>query len=156
MARTLSANAIAAVLAQQTDQVFLELLTISGPGFDTFRVANNTENVISNGETYLGFPFELRLPEDIDQRAPQAQLRISNVGRELIAAVRGLAGGATASLRVVLAASPDTLELGPFDFDLLLSQYDAQWITFTLGFEPVLPSAFPAGSFTPDLFPGLF
>lgn len=154
--RTLSIAAIRAMLSSSTGDVFLALLTIEHPTITTVRVVDNTESITSRGHTYAPFPFGLVLPEDSDQGVARAQLQISNVSRELVDEIRSLTEPASVTLEIIRAEDPDLVEVGPFVFDLKNASYTVDAVTAELGYEPVRELGFPAGSFTPDRFPGLF
>ncbi len=64
MSRTLSAAALAAILGQETSEVFVALAELSAVGMDTIRIAANGEDVVSGGDTYSAFPFRIDLPSD--------------------------------------------------------------------------------------------
>lgn len=157
MSRTLSATARAAIFAQQTDQVFLALLTLthaSLPG--PIRVVNNMVDIVSRGDTFIGYPFQIALPGESEDELPRVQVMIDNVDRTLVEAVRTLTSPPTLTLEIVLASAPDTVEAGPFPFSLRNVEYDAHVITGDLAFEDVLNEGFPQHSFTPNHFPGVF
>lgn len=158
MPRTLSSTARRALFAQETGEVFLLLLTISHPSLaQPIRVVNNSEDVTSGGWVYQRFPFELALPPETEDAPPTVQLRIANADRQIVQAVRSLSGAAmTVDLSVVLASSPDTVEAGPYRFTLRDVSYNAAIVEGTLRFEDVLNEPFPADSFTPARFPGMF
>jgi hypothetical protein len=157
MSRILSTAARQAMFAAETEQVFLLLLTIAHADLaETIRVAHNSQDVVSRGETYLAYPFRIELPADRDDQVAQVQLSIDNVDRQIVQAVRSLSGSPSVTLEVVLASSPDLLEAGPFEFSLLDAGYDALTVTGTLGYEDVLNEPYPGDSFTPNLFPGMF
>jgi hypothetical protein len=158
MPRTLSSTARRAIFAQETGEVFLLLLTIAHPQLaEPIRVVNNNEDVVSGGVTFQRFPFELALPPETEEAPPTVSLRIANADRQIVQAVRALAGDAmTVDVSVVLASSPDTIEAGPYRFTLRDVSYDAAIVEGTLRFEDVLNEPYPADSFTPARFPGLF
>jgi ABC-type Fe3+-hydroxamate transport system substrate-binding protein len=156
MSRVFSAAALREMLAQTSGEVFHQLLTISHPDMTTIRVVDNTQDVVSRGNTYTAFPFGLSLPADATERLPVAQLSISNVDRRLVDEIRSLSGPMTATLEIVTATTPDTVEVGPFVFDIVSAEYDRETITATLAYEPILAEPFPADSFDPQRFPGLF
>lgn len=60
------------------------------------------------------------------------------------------------TLSLVMASTPDTIEAGPFTFNLREVEYDAEFVSGNLLFEDILNEPFPADSFTPARFPGLF
>lgn len=146
------------MFAQETGEVFLLLLVIEHPSLPApIRVVNNTEDIDSGGVTYQRFPFELALPPENDEAPPTVSLRIANADRQIVQAVRSLAGEAmTVALSVVMASSPDTVEAGPYRFTLRDVTYDAAIVEGTLRFEDILNEPYPADEFTPARFPGLF
>ena len=157
MARSVSATLEAAVYAQQTDEIFLILLAISHADMsETLRFVNNTEDVVSGGETYTAFPFAIDLPSDTEDSLPSVQLVIDNIDRSIIEELRSIDSAPTIAVSVILASDPDTIECGPLSFSLKSIDYDAKVITAQLGFEDILNEPFPAGTFTPTDFPGLF
>uniref|UniRef100_UPI003F802BDE DUF1833 family protein n=1 Tax=Xanthomonas sp. 0924 TaxID=2835534 RepID=UPI003F802BDE len=60
----------------------LELLEMTAPSFGAvLRIANDTQDWVSNGNTYKGFPFRFKPPTDSAGQTPRAQLEVDNVGR---------------------------------------------------------------------------
>lgn len=156
MSRTLSTAAVRELLAQHSGEVFLVLLTLSHPSMTTLRVVSNTENITSRGNVYTAFPFEIALPPDLSEELRPVRLSISNVDRRLIDEIRGIASPIAVRMEIVTAGAPNTLEVGPFDFEMASAEYGVETITATLTYEPVLFSSFPGKTFDPQLFPGLF
>jgi hypothetical protein len=153
----LSAAALQAVLAHQTEKVFLACLTITHADLALpIRVVNDGQDLVRTEGVFTAYPFEVPMPDSDSQKPPQVRLRIDNVDRSITAALRALSSKPTVTLEVVLADSPNTIEAGPFPFTLQLASYDALVVEGTLGFEDVLNEPFPKDSFTPKLFPGLF
>jgi len=157
VSRTLSLTARQAVFSQETDQVFLLLLTIAHPDMAVpVRVVNNLEAVTSRGNEFIAFPFQINLPYDKDDQITQVTLTIDNVDQQIVVGVRALSSPPTVTLEVVLAASPDTVEAGPFDFSMKSATYDSLVVEGVLGFEDILNEPFPGNAFTPQNFPGMF
>lgn len=156
MSRTLSPAAVRELLAQSSGEVFVLLLTLTHASMPAVRLASNTEAVTSRGQVFLAFPFSLDLPADLAEQLVTVQLSISNVDRRLVQALRSIADPIAVTLEVVTAGSPDTVEVGPYLFDMQSVSYNAASITATLSYEPILNEPFPAGSFTPQSFPQLF
>lgn len=155
--RVLSATAAKAILARETDEVFLCLLEITHPDITTIRIANNTEPVIRADGTYNPYPFEAVLPEDSDSASPAVQLRIDNIDRDVTRAIRNLSGVPKCTLRVVLASNPNVDEVGPFNFSILNIDYDVMTISAQIGYEEdFLNQAVPAQSYIPSNSPGIF
>jgi hypothetical protein len=155
--RTLSVPALRAITAQETGEVFLILITITHDDLaDPLYFVNNTENITSRGHEFLGWPFEIALPDEREDALPTVQLRIDNVDRRILEGIRGLPTAPTVLLEIVLASAPDVVEAGPINFTLRGVEYDALVITGTLAPEDVLNEPAMQYSFTPALFPGLF
>jgi hypothetical protein len=146
-----------AVHAQETDEVFLVLVTIEHPELQQIiRVSSDAVHTVSRGETYLAIPFDLQLPEDGEDRPPRARLTIDNVSREIVLALRQIQAAPTVTMEVVRASEPDLVEASfPF-FRLQDVRYDALVVEGELGVEDLTSEPFPAARFVPSLFPGLF
>ena len=157
MSRALSQAAKQAVNAQETDEVFLLLLTLDHADLaQPIRVVNNTENVVSRGDTYVAYPFEIALPDEDPESVARVTLRIDNVDRQIVQSLRAIQAPLSVALEVVMASAPDTVEAGPFNMTLVAAEYDALTITGELAFEDVLNEPFPGASYIPSEYPGLF
>lgn len=157
MSRTVSPTALQAMLARETDEVFLVCMRISHSSFGTIRVVNNTEPVVRDDGTYLPYPFNLILPSDTDEQVPEITVQFDNIDGSIAQAIRTISGRPAASFDVILASSPNTIEAGPFEFAILSAQDDAMMISCTLGFEEdVLNQSIPKGNYNPSNSPGLF
>ena len=155
--RSLSSGAVAALTTQETGEVFLLLITIAHPNLvPSLYFVNNTVDVISRGNTYLGWPFQISLPEERDDALPTVQLQIDNVDRRIMEGIRALTTAPTVTVEVILASSPDTVDAGPFNFTLRGVDYTALVITGTLAPEDVLNEPAMQYAFTPARTPGLF
>lgn len=152
--RTITTEGRAALYAAQSDEAWLQLVTIDHESIGApIRLVCNTENVISRGETYQAFPFAINLPAT-DQM--QVDLVVDNVTLELVDEVRSIDTPLTITLEVVLASAPDTVEAGPFSFESRSAEYDVRQMRLTLAYEPILNLPFPAYTYTPLDYPGLF
>lgn len=160
MARSLSSTIIAAANAQQTGQVVLALLEIAHPALTTLRLVNNTEDVTSNGNSYEAFPFSVTLPADAADASPVAQVIVSNIDRQVVQAARTVAGSsaglASASLFLVAYAAPDTVLLALDDYRVQNLRYTAEALSFDMTLEQFQQEPYPAMTFTPGRFPGMF
>lgn len=155
MSRALSSTALASAFAQETDQVWLLLLTVTHPQLTTIRLVNNTVDIVSRGQTFIAFPFELELPQDDGESMPSASIRIDNVDQTIVRAFRALSTPPLVLIEAVLASSTDTVELSLEGLTFKSLTYDAATITAQLGFEPILVEPI-AVSMTPTRFPGIF
>lgn len=157
MPRLLSNRAVSAVMAQHTDEAFIMLVEFTHtPTDETFRAALNTENVVSNGEVYTATYFDITLPETANSSPKGAQIRMDNVDRRLIDLLRRITKPLSVTLRVVLAATPNVVEMEFTDLVLREADWDAATITGTLTSEDPLNQAFPSHLYEPRSFQGLF
>lgn len=155
-----------AAYAQETDQVFIALLTISSDelpepiyvasdSFELLPIAN-VRGVVSNGQEFIYLPFDISLPRDDKTGTVSAKLRIENIDRQIIGHVRSISKPVTIKMQVVLSGDVDFIEMEFDNFQLTNVGYDGMIIEGDLtldywGLEP-----FPSGRFTPSGFPGLF
>ena len=133
------------------------LLTIDHADLaEPIRVVNNTEDVTVGADTYIAFPFEIELPGEAEDQLPKARLRIDNVDRQIVDAVRTVSGTPDVTLEIVLASDPTVTEMGPFEMQLRSADYDALVVSGDLVVEDVLNIRYPGDRFTPASHPGLF
>ncbi len=157
MSRNITAQTRAALYAPETDDVFVILLTLHHPAMEVpLRVCSGGQEVASRGETFVAFPFALTLPEDEDGRAPRARLSIDNVDRQIVAAVRALTSSPQVLIEIIRAAAPDVVEARFEDFRFTNITYDSRAVTGDLTVEDFTAEPYPAASFSPSLFPGIF
>jgi len=146
-----------AVLEQNTDEVFLWLLTIEHAASGTVhRLVNNLDSVVSRGNTYMAFPFQFVLPEDDGSTLPTIQISVDNVSLELIEIIRSYGTGITISAEIILASAPNVVEYAIDDLTLIDTTYDKSSITLTAQIQDLLNQRFPADDYLPRTFPGMF
>lgn len=134
----------------------LVLLTIAHPDLPApIRVVNNTENVISNGQTYVAFPFNISLPESRDDAPPRAHLSISNVSQEIGQAIRSIVDPPFVTIRVIRQATPDVVEMIHQGLRLTGVSYNASAVSGDLVREDFVVEPYPAVTYSPAEFPGL-
>lgn len=157
MPRTFSPAMAAACLAQQTAEVLLACLTISGDGLETFRIVTDNVPLERAIGTFQPYPFEADLPEDVERSPGQVEIRICNVDREVTQLLKEYTGIPQARLEVVLASQPDTVEMGPFDFSVISAEADEMTISLRVGHhEDMLNQRVPAQTYNPTNSPGLW
>lgn len=155
--RAVSVNALRAMLAQETGEVFLVCITITHPSIVTQRLVNDAQPLVRTAGTYTPCPMQMTLPAQRSDQIPQVNLVIDNVDRTVLEQIRTVAGIPQVVMEVVLASSPDVVEAGPFDFALMSATYDVMTITGVLGYmDEVLNQKVPADEYTPTNSPGLF
>ncbi|MEM9681627.1 MAG: DUF1833 family protein [Pseudomonadota bacterium] len=154
---TISTPAREHLFAQESDEVFLVLLTIDHEVLATpIRVVNNLEEVTSRGEDFIAFPFDITLPDSHEGATPAARLTIDNVSREIGEAVRQMTSPPTVLIEIIMASAPDTVEASFPGFLMRNIKTDATKVTGELVVEDLTREPYPAVSFTPGRFPGVF
>jgi hypothetical protein len=155
MSRTVSQTFKSALFARETDEVFIVLIDLL---YDAthFRVCSESTDVTSNGETFYSFPFEISLPDSSEKEISQGTLTIDNISQDIVAGIRAATSPPTVTIQIVLASDPDTVEVEFTDYILTNVTYDALLISGSLSIESFIGEPFPADSFTPGDFPGLF
>ena len=158
MSRVVSPTALQAMLARETDEVFLVCMRISHSSFSTpIRIVNNTEDVTRTDGIYQPFPFTLVLPSDTEDDVPSVTVQFDNIDNMITDAIRTINGRPNVSFDVILASSPNVVEAGPYNFVIINSQYNSKTVSCTLGFEEdILNQAVPKGVYNPSNSPGLF
>lgn len=141
----------------QTDVAFLILLTIRySPSKTIYRVTDNTEDIVSRGETYTAYPFALQLPVESGEEIGIAQLTIDNVDLLLVDMLREAEEAPRVDIEVVLSSAVDVVEIAVLDLALRDVQWDASTITAKLFNEDFLSQSFPSDIYNPQEFAGLF
>lgn len=165
MSRNVSSNFRSGVYAQNTEEVYLLLITIDHADLaDPIRVTQDpmeelsggAKGVISRGDEFVALPFEVTLPNQDANQSPSARLKIDNITREIVTAARSITSPADVMLEVVLASDPDTVEAVMTGFKLREVTYDAFTVEGELTIELFELEPFPAGRMTPSRFSGLF
>lgn len=167
MSRTVSLTFREAIFAQETGEQPLVLITLSHPSFtiplrlctspvERFSVVPLRYGVTSRGNQYTFVPMSLVLPDDSGDKAPTARLVTDNDDREIVKVIRSLSTVPTGTLEVVLASSPDLVEAQFPDFDVKDIHYDAETVSLEFSMTSLEDEPYPAHTFNPAYFPGLF
>lgn len=166
MSRPLSPAAKQAIFSRQTGEVFVALLTISNPNFvDDIRLSNDPTQLlpeagvpgtVSRGKEYLYMPFVPELPKQDDSGVARVRITIDNTDRRMVQAIRTATSALRVTLEIVLASSPDIVEVSTAEFQLESVIYDALTISGELTIEYFEAEPCSKLRFTPSDFPGLF
>lgn len=152
---TVSVNLKADAWAQESN-LPLVLLTIDHAEMEApIRVVNNNENITSNGNEFIAYPFEISLPDSTEDAPPAAQLKIDNVAREIAQVIRELTVSPTVLIQVVRQEDYDTVEIEFPAMTLDKVTVDALTVSGNLIYEDLSREPYPAYSFNPAEFPGL-
>lgn len=145
------------VNSQHQEHAFLWLMTIRDADSNaTFRVVNNLEDVMSNGQVYTAFPFEVTLPPDTGGTPQSLKVSTVNASRDLIEIIRGTLDPPTVKLDLITSNNPNLIHKSVDFMQVGGVEYDA----LTVGFDLVSSSAFirktQQHTYNQAEFPGLF
>lgn len=151
MPRSISLSSLQALMKQEPDEQFLELITVDHDDMSSpLRKVNDKADITSNGDLYEAFPFFIELPTDEEDRISEVQLIIIVLDQVIQTELRALSTSPSVVLQVITRSSPNTVEAGPFDFTITRVEFDGPLATFTLGFNRILfEDTFPKGVFGP-------
>lgn len=157
MPRTIPANSLSGMMAQETTEAWLVLLTVTHES-GTVRLTSDAVSTTFDGQTYTPLPFDIILPSNEMGKTPQATLVLDNVDRQLIAELR--TQSTPMSVQIDVVASSDVAGGNATatytDFVLRSIDYTATSISGRLTLEDFLAEPYPKDIFSQALFPGLF
>lgn len=134
------------------------LLRINSPDLaEPIRVVQDSQDLVSNGETFIAMPFIAFRPSQPESGQPVAKLAMDNVGRELVSWIDSANGGegATVDILEVRRSDPDTVEYS-VSLDLSNVSMNTFQVTGQLSFDDLLNRPAVLWKFTPDRAPGLY
>lgn len=166
MARTVSISARAALQDGQTDEVLVMLVVITHPNLsEAVRLSSDptvrlSADPLAYGTRHQGkvYPFVLMgaiLPDDQDKSPPKTSLVFENVASGMAEAVRSIRTPVDVEIRLVLASTPDVVEVRYTRLRGVRATYDAAQVSLDISREPWTSEPMPAGRMTADRFPGL-
>lgn len=154
---TVSNAARSSMFAEETSDGLLVLLTIDHDDLvSPIRLVNNNVDIISRGEEFIAFPFELILPTNNADTPPKAQLTIDNVSLELGQVIRTISSAPELLIEVIRINDFDALEVSFPAFKLKNVRFDVSQIRGELVSEDLQVEPYPSHTFSPAHFPGLF
>ncbi len=167
---TMSPDAIKAMFSPDADSDLIMLLTIYDPDTalpvmrlaDSYlqRISETADEVIygveSRGESFIFLPMEITLPSEEEDQAPRCSIVLNDVTRYATSLIRSISSPPKILLELVLSKSPDTVEAAFSDFFIESFTYDANQVNAQLSMVDYDREPFPAHSFSPKYFPGLF
>jgi hypothetical protein len=156
MTTQISNRMACAILACETGEVVVTCLTFEHESLaEPIRIVNDTVEIVRAAGTFQSYPFEPDLPEDTEEAGGTATLSICNVDKAITQQLKSIDGIPMVTMEVVLVSQPDTVEMGPFEFDIQQAEHDQTTLTLTLGHEEdFMNQAIPAQTYTPSNSPG--
>lgn len=112
-------------LSDSASDPLLYLLTISHADLPTpIRLVRNTVDVVSRGNTYTAFPFNITLPGDGEGGQRPARIQIDNIDQRIVQTVRAIATPPTLLIEEVKGSALDTVEQSLPPMKLYAATYD--------------------------------
>ena len=106
-------------------------------------------------EPFLFVVTAAELPSDQEDAPAAASFVISNVSPEIAATLRSIIDRPTIHMAVVLASSPNLVEMEVRDLRIVGMEIDADVATLTISRLPIEEELVPTDRFTRERFPGL-
>jgi hypothetical protein len=156
MSNFISNQLLAQLYAQESDDPFLMLLTISHEDFPTIRLVNNIVDVVSRGQTYIGFPMNIRLPKDDGESHREVLIDFDNVSLELLDELRSVTTPMDVKIEMALSSNLDTVQLSLEELKLRSVVYDKQKVSAKLYMDSFLNVELSSEKYTPTIYPGMF
>ncbi len=157
MSNSLSPQLIAQLMAQESSDPYLILITLTHPSFaEPIRLVNNSEDIISRGDTFLAFPVSIRLPADDGESQRQVAIEFDNVSRFLTDSIRSVVTPIDVKLEMILASIPDTVQMSLEELKVQNLTYNSNRISARLILDNFLNVELTSERYTPNNFPGLF
>lgn len=148
-------TATAAVLGEETSEVFLTLLEITRADGSLIRLVRDTVDVTSGGNLYKAFPFDLTYPNQTDDE-PRATLQVANIDQVIGEEIQALTDPAPILFKRVLASSPSTVEDSYPGYELFDVTWDTTVLEGTLTQARYVHEPWPAKRITPDKYRSIF
>ena len=149
---TLSATGLQSALAAWTDQIWLECLTFDHASLAApIRLVNDQADLVRTAGTFIAFPFQFQDFVRGEDQSVVAMITADNVDQQIMLALRGISGKPTVTYEAVLYDSPNTVERGPMEFEVLGFQSNLTTISLRVSFAlSFLSEAWPKDYFSPQ------
>lgn len=155
--------------SEETGITVILLITITHPNLaepiyistdPTARLDATTTEIIygtiSGGINYVFLPLRLILPSDGDEGPGLIKIEIDNIHQSLIPTIRSLSSPAAFNVDIVTSDAVNTILASWPEYLLTNVTYDHMVISADLILETLYREPFPAGTFNPSEFPGIF
>ncbi len=163
-------DALRALFSQDSDSDLIILLTVYDPDTNNpiIRLADNytqrisetaddvTYGVVSRTNSFTFLPMEITLPQEEEAQAPRCSIVLHDVTRYVTPIIRNISSPPKILMELVLSKTPDVVELSFSDFFIDNFTYDANTVNASLSMIDYDREPFPAHSFSPKYFPGIF
>lgn len=155
MGRNLSDAYWAGSTLTVSDEDFLILLDLTHASVEPIYIVSDVVDVVSNGITYTGFPFEIVFPQEDDQ-IPRGRVRIQNVDKRIGHAIHKLRTPPYMKFQVVLRSDPDDVLLSYNFLRLTNVSVDSVAIEGDIGITDFTSIPWPRTRAVKRVLPGLY
>tara|TARA_B100000378_G_scaffold207273_1_gene170431 strand:- start:412 stop:936 length:525 start_codon:yes stop_codon:yes gene_type:complete len=107
-------------------------------------------------DPYLFVLASAEVPGDMEDAPASATLVLENVDNEIASVLRSFVDYATVHMAVVLAGSPNLVEVEYRDMKLVSADGDSGEVRIAIGRHPIEDERVPMDRFTKDRFPGIY
>ena len=158
MANQLSPYMLSSILAVDgSSDPFLTLVTLSHSSFSSdILLVNNPEDIVSRGDTYIGFPMKIGFPADDGESAREFTIQFDNVSLELIDEIRSVTDSIGVKLELIFANFPDDVQISQEDLKIQSINYNSRVITARIVLDNFLNTEVTSERYSPGLYPGVF
>ena len=132
------------------------LATLTHPSFPTIRLVNNSEDIVSNGETFTAFPMRIRLPMDDGESTREVSIEFDNVSLTLIDELRTVTSPIDVKIDMILSSNPDDIQISLDELKMRNVTYNKQTVSARLYLDSFLNVELTSERYSPKLYPGLF
>ncbi len=141
---------------RDSGDVVIALMTIDHVDLSVpIRVANNGEHIESRGETYYGWPWRMKLPDQGEDADYQAEIVVDNIDPEIVKALKGSLIAPVVTIELVMESDPDSVEKAIEGFEMTESAYDPVTVTGRLSLPDYRIEPACHKRFIPTVFPML-
>lgn len=164
--RVLSTRSRRAAYAQETEEVFIVLVTLTNSNWeDDVRISTDPSQLlpiaqirgtISNGKEYVFCPFDISLPGENDEGSGVARISIDAIDRRIIQLIRSASRNIGITIQVVLESAPNAPQLTVTNFRLDKIEYDAMSVSAEISSGFLDNEPFPYQRFVKSKYPGMF
>lgn len=143
---------------QETGALFVYLLTITHADLvNPLRFTNNSSDVISNGEIYQAWPFDISLPDQGDEKVPRAQIVFDAVDNNIITVLREIESPPLLTISIIEIDTPDVIEKTFTNMIVTGQAYLSDYtVSLTIGMLDIGAERAQNLRFDKVKFPGLF
>ena len=156
MGNNLSAQLIAQLFSQESNDPLLALVTLSHPSFSDIRLVNNQEEIVSNSLVFTAFPMRITFPKDDGESVRELGIEFDNVGLDLLDEIRTVTTPINVRIEMVLASIPDDVQMSFEELKIQNIVYTKTKISARLFMDSFLNTEISSEKYTPTQYPGIF